>query len=632
MATLSIRYISRKTGNFADVVFAGTEREWPQVRAIFSSIEETAFSDGFSMQLPWPSLLQLLPSLRSLTQKGLLVDPDGQARVKIKEYLANRKRRDQASVVLNCLEIEQKLLNLGWKRKLRDPQLRDAEKLMALPHGANFSVPGAGKTTVTFAVHSLAAGPEWNFLAVCPPSAFGAWIDVVSECLGDTAPDWLAQGFVTASGVRGAALRLMLKNHRRIVTNYEHLVNNRNDFAEFLHARATHFVVDESHRIKAGRNSNRGRAILDLSDVHGRKDILSGTPAPQSKLDFVSQFEFLWNDTKITNGITFGTDIQETIGNFYVRTTKADLKLPPATKSFVRVPMSTNQALLYAMVRDDLVRQRMSFDYNDKLSLERLRKSVFTLLILMTNPLVAIRRLEFEARLNSNSDMLELLKRAAAEGHSAKINRCVDEVEDLVASGKKALVWTAFRSNGQVLESRLSHLNPLPMNGSIPVGDKDTPNTREHNRLLFHGDDHNVMIANPAACSEGMSLHKACHDAIYLDRTFNAAHYLQSIDRIHRLGIKKGQKTNVTILQSTVSPEVPSIDLAVARRMHEKISAMNELLNDREIQDVVEFEYEASSESDDEEDAVTFADKADLYATLRLLGQSHLEFEDRVMD
>ena len=59
---------------------------------------------------------------------------------------------------------------------------------------------------------------------------------------------------------------------------------------------------------------------------------------------------------------------------------------------------------------------------------------------------------------------------------------------------------------------------------------------------------------------------------------------------------------------------------------------MNELLNDQEIQDVVEFEYEASSDNDDEDDAVTFADKADLYATLQLLGQSHLEFEDRDLD
>ena len=52
-----------------------------------------------------------------------------------------------------------------------------------------------------------------------------------------------------------------------------------------------------------------------------------------------------------------------------------------------------------------------------------------------------------------------------------------------------------------------------------------------------------VLIANPAACAESISLHKVCHHAIYLDRSFNCAHYLQSLDRIHRLGLEQEEKT-----------------------------------------------------------------------------------------
>ena len=44
----------------------------------------------------------------------------------------------------------------------------------------------------------------------------------------------------------------------------------------------------------------------------------------------------------------------------------------------------------------------------------------------------------------------------------------------------------------------------------------------------------NVVIANPKACSESMSLHKACQNAIYYDQNYNAAEFLQSLDRIHR--------------------------------------------------------------------------------------------------
>ena len=45
-----------------------------------------------------------------------------------------------------------------------------------------------------------------------------------------------------------------------------------------------------------------------------------------------------------------------------------------------------------------------------------------------------------------------------------------------------------------------------------------------------------VLIANPAACAESISLHKTCGHAIYYDLSYNCAQYLQSLDRIHRVG------------------------------------------------------------------------------------------------
>jgi SNF2 family DNA or RNA helicase len=83
------------------------------------------------------------------------------------------------------------------------------------------------------------------------------------------------------------------------------------------------------------------------------------------------------------------------------------------------------------------------------------------------------------------------------------------------------------------------------------------------------------MIANPAACGEGISLHKACHHAIYLDRTFNAAHYLQSVDRIHRLGLSQDEVTRIDILEAK-----DTIDSRVANRLKAKIDSMSLILND----------------------------------------------------
>ena len=83
------------------------------------------------------------------------------------------------------------------------------------------------------------------------------------------------------------------------------------------------------------------------------------------------------------------------------------------------------------------------------------------------------------------------------------------------------------------------------------------------------------MVANPAAASEGVSLHRICHYAIYLDRTFNAAHYLQSEDRIHRFGLPPDQETTIEIVEC-----INSVDETVRTRLGFKIGKMAEALND----------------------------------------------------
>ena len=84
-----------------------------------------------------------------------------------------------------------------------------------------------------------------------------------------------------------------------------------------------------------------------------------------------------------------------------------------------------------------------------------------------------------------------------------------------------------------------------------------------------------VLLSNPQTLGEGVSLHNECHDAIYVDRSYNAGLYLQSLDRIHRLGLAKTQETNVYILQSQAS-----LDIRIAKRLEVKIERLGEFLND----------------------------------------------------
>ncbi len=96
----------------------------------------------------------------------------------------------------------------------------------------------------------------------------------------------------------------------------------------------------------------------------------------------------------------------------------------------------------------------------------------------------------------------------------------------------------------------------------------------------FHKEQskYDVVIANPQSVGESISLHRACHNAIYYEMSFNAASYMQSKDRIHRLGLPEGTITNYYYLVSS-----NTIDETILRRVLEKERRMLELVEGREI-------------------------------------------------
>ena len=107
-----------------------------------------------------------------------------------------------------------------------------------------------------------------------------------------------------------------------------------------------------------------------------------------------------------------------------------------------------------------------------------------------------------------------------------------------------------------------------------------------------------VLVANPAAGSEGLSLHQVCHHAIYVDRTYNAAHYLQSIDRIHRLGLPPDTFTYIHVLRNKLPEGVPNIDMSVWRRLSRKVDDMERLLSDPDLREIVSAEDDAEAPVD----------------------------------
>ena len=82
-----------------------------------------------------------------------------------------------------------------------------------------------------------------------------------------------------------------------------------------------------------------------------------------------------------------------------------------------------------------------------------------------------------------------------------------------------------------------------------------------------------VLVANPAACAESISLHKVCSHAIYYDLSYNCAQYLQSLDRIHRVGGSEDRTAHYDFLQyqDTVDGDILANVQAKAQRMSDII-------------------------------------------------------------
>ncbi len=81
-----------------------------------------------------------------------------------------------------------------------------------------------------------------------------------------------------------------------------------------------------------------------------------------------------------------------------------------------------------------------------------------------------------------------------------------------------------------------------------------------------------VLVANPAAAGAGLTLHRA-RIAIYESLSNQAAHYLQSLDRIHRRGQTRDVEYLILLCDQT-------IEIQEYERLVVKETAAQSLLGD----------------------------------------------------
>lgn len=572
------------------------------------------------IELPWPSVLGLLRDYGTKAQQqafGFRFRFIGEAQKLAKQFAeeVRRAREVRTSLVatLSVEELRNRLSAVGFTRRvLRSFQERDLLHLLTLPHGANFSVPGAGKTTVTLALHILVSRPDQHLFVLGPKASFPAWMEVVEECIDSSAHGAMAEQFTILDGSAEENDRLLRSGATRFLMTYDLMVRQQPTIAAYLARQPVHVVLDEAHRMKAGLDSQRGAFLLNVSSLILRRDILTGTPMPQGPQDLASQLGFLWPGHGLDLQIQRGAAPRAVLGELYVRTTKSELGLPEATRFFRDVTMLPGQQALYGIVRNETLRRLSLAVRGGKDSIDFLgaRRSVMRLLQLSANPVLALKGItEDFSGLDSG-----VIDAVLEEGPSSKMRAVVDHARLLAAAGKKVVVWTIFTETIKELETLLADLNPVSLYGAIPSGAASDLETREGRLRRFHHDNAcYVLIANPAAAGEGISLHTVCHDAIYLDRSYVSTHYLQSIDRIHRLGLPPETETNIYIYRTKAPAQLGSIDYSVSRRLLKKIRGLQELLDDPDLKKIA---FDEENADDPIDYSVDLQDLVDLVEEL----------------
>jgi SNF2 family DNA or RNA helicase len=473
--------------------------------------------------------------------------------------IAGRNDADVESVNLDLIPLI---------KPLTEFQKKTISSLIGMPNGANFSVPGAGKTLTTLALweYFRISGSIERMLIVCPRSAFEAW-ESDSNMLE-----------------RHPAINLFNDEPIDLVTeilyvNYEQLENERrlSRLIKWVSQKSTMLVIDEAHRIKGGGASIRWRACRELSNHSARVDLLTGTPMPQSQEDLRNLLSLSWSGVPRE----FFSDSRLSAlrrGGVFVRTTKKELQLPIMKITSIELPMSRVQKDVYSALRQSFIGQ-FEVSNIDSSYFTRRGKAVMTLIAAATNPGLLMRSVKEDAylgltwpprALSGSERLMSVLEEYAAHEIPEKYQWVARYVAKASKEGRKVLIWSTFIANLLTLKRLLEPYDPALIYG---ISSQDE---RKAELLKFRTSKScSVLLSNPQTLGEGVSLHKECHDAIYIDRNYNAGLYLQSLDRIHRLGLPSDQETNIFILQCE-----GSIDQRIARRLEDKIQRLGFYLND----------------------------------------------------
>lgn len=477
----------------------------------------------------------------------------------------------------------------SFKRTLKPFQIQSVTHLTEVTNAANFSVPGSGKTTMVLAAYSILR--EQNIVkklfVICPRSAFDPWTEEYQGCFGIEPISLRISGTPQERKKRLAGSDIV----ELFLCTYQMLANEVEAVGRVLRKYPCLLILDESHHIKGGGNGVWYTAVTQIAPLAKRRFILTGTPAPNQLEDILPQFDALWlelNPARKAIDI-YGPDeinsFREALSPYYTRVKKSELGLPIQKVNKMYVQLGDVQQRIYDVLCQRIPTQTL-LKIEERNIVRDLRKAVVVrLLQAASNPtLLSEYSKEFLIPPLSSSgvDLDQLIQKYSSYEKPKKLVVAAKLAKQLADEGKKSIIWTSFVHNAELLHKMVieSGINAVLVTGST-IKDESIENNRdalERDAILhqFKTDKSTmVLIATIPAIAESVSLHKQCHDAIYVDRTFNCGLFMQSLDRIHRVGLPPDADVRYHLLIGS-----DTIDDVIDSRLKYKMDVMYRILND----------------------------------------------------
>ncbi len=507
---------------------------WGRIKPILGALGELYFIDKMSASIRLPAL-----DVARLAE----LEAEAQLRWMGGEHLLamGRKLREFGGV-------KSVTPPAGLQAKLRDYQLEGVSWMQFLREydlgGILADDMGLGKTVQTLAhilIEKEAGRLTCPALVIAPTSLMENWRSEAAR---------FAPGLrvLILQGVERADRFVQIEQFDLVLTTYALLPRDE----EKLLSHPFHLLIlDESHYIK----NNRSKAAQTAGLLQARHRLcLTGTPLENHLGELWSQFHFLLpgllGDEKTFNN-EFRNPIEKNgdevkrsllgrrIKPFLLRRTKDKVakELPPKTEMVRYVELSGAQRDLY-----ETVRLAMDKKVRDEIA----KKGVARSQIVILEALLRLRQVCCDPRLAKATPARKIAP------PSAKLIELMTMIEELLAEGRRILVFSQFTSMLDLIESELGARG---IGYALLTGDtKD----RVAQVTAFQQGAVPVFLISLKAGGVGLNL-TAADTVIHYDPWWNPAAENQATDRAWRIGQDKPVFVYKLIAKGTLEEKIQSL-------------------------------------------------------------------------